>query len=185
MKRTFARLSAVACMLSASALSAQGVVQQIGPVTSGHVAAWWQNGQIYDGGMVPLPNTTNMWTAKQIFGPGTLNSAPISILPGVAPANAINGDIWTTSSQLFIRLNGATVPVTPLQASNETPGGAVNGSNVNFTLAHAPTNGNIMLYYNGILLEPGAGNDFTLSGTTITMLYALPTGAKLRAYYSY
>ena len=68
-------------------------------------------------------------------------------------------------------------------SQNEIPSGAINGVNTSYTLAHAPVI--IWLYYNGILLEPGSGNDFTYSGNAITMLYALPTGAKLRAYYSF
>ncbi len=108
--RFWAALAAI--VLGASQLPAQGVVQQIGPVTSGHIAAWWMNGQIYDGGSIPLPNTTNSWTAKQTFGPGTTNSAPIGILPGVAPISPMNGDIWTTATDILTRLNGSTITVT-------------------------------------------------------------------------
>lgn len=119
MKKALLRLGALACAL-ATPLSAQGPVQQIGPVTSGHVAAWWQNGQVYDGGAVPLPNVANTWTAKQTFGPGTTNASPIAILPGVAPTNAINGDIWTQTNGIYGRFNGVT------QGPYTYPGGAYN-----------------------------------------------------------
>lgn len=45
-------LSRMAALLAASALPlcahAQGVVQQVGPVTAGHPAIWWANGQLSD-----------------------------------------------------------------------------------------------------------------------------------------
>lgn len=80
---------------------------------------------------------------------------------------------------------GSTVAY--LSASNfvpkETPTGAVDGTNVTFTLANAPIAGTEHLYYNGMLLESGAGNDYTISGATITMLFTPSTGDKLRCSY--
>jgi len=70
-------------------------------------------------------------------------------------------------------------------AFNEAPGGTVNGSNTSFTLANSPFSGNLMLFLNGVCLQPGAGNDYTLSGLTITMLTAPLTGDKLLATYQY
>lgn len=68
---------------------------------------------------------------------------------------------------------------------NETPSGTINGSNTSFTLANTPANTStaLMLFLNGIIMEPGSGNDFTISGATITMLFAPASGDKLRAYY--
>lgn len=66
---------------------------------------------------------------------------------------------------------------------NETPSGSVNGSNVTFTLANTPQSGKLLLFLNGLLQEEGSGNDFTISGTTITMAVAPTTGDKLRATY--
>lgn len=53
----------------------------------------------------------------------------------------------------------------------ETPTGAVNDINDTFVLANPPTGaggGNLMLFKNGLLQRPGAGNDFTLAYATIT-----------------
>jgi hypothetical protein len=69
------------------------------------------------------------------------------------------------------------------QVNNETPTGSINGSNTSFALANAPQVNSLELFLNGMLLEPGAGNDYTISGTAITMLFAPLTGDKLRAYY--
>lgn len=69
---------------------------------------------------------------------------------------------------------------------NETPGGAINGSNVTFTLANAPaSNGAIWLYLNGVLMNYGAGNDFTISGSTITMNRIPESGDVLLVTYRY
>lgn len=69
-------------------------------------------------------------------------------------------------------------------ADNETPSGAVNGTNVTFTLAHTPNPAvSLQLYVNGVLQL--YGSDFTLATATITMANAPSTGAILTAFYRY
>lgn len=58
-----------------------------------------------------------------------------------------------------------------------------NGSTTVFTLNSTPIAGTEQVYLNGILQEPGAGNDYTISGAAITMLAAPLTGDRLRASY--
>ncbi len=66
----------------------------------------------------------------------------------------------------------------------ETPGGLVNGVNTAYTLAFAPLLNSEHIYVNGVLQEPGAGNDYTITaGGAITFLYVLQTGDKLMASY--
>jgi hypothetical protein len=65
----------------------------------------------------------------------------------------------------------------------ETPSGSVNGANTTFTLANTPTAGSEHVFLNGLLLDAGAGNDYTISGGTITMLTAPLTGEKIRVSY--
>lgn len=65
----------------------------------------------------------------------------------------------------------------------EIPSGSINGSNTAFTLANSPVAGSEHVYLNGVLQESGAGNDYTISGTNITMLTAPLTGEKLRVTY--
>src|SRR3990167_34786 len=66
---------------------------------------------------------------------------------------------------------------------DEIPSGAVNGSNTSFTTANAPVAGTLVVYEGGVrkLLT----TDFSLSGSTITMTYAPPTGSYLRCDYRY
>jgi hypothetical protein len=66
---------------------------------------------------------------------------------------------------------------------NETPSGDINGVNTSYTLANTPTAGTVMLYLNGLLQQEGAGNDYTISGTTITMESAPETGDILLSTY--
>jgi len=70
---------------------------------------------------------------------------------------------------------GGTVqrPILGTVVTNETPSGALDGTNVTFTLAHTPLAGTVMLYYNGVHMRPGGGNDYTISGSTITMEYPI------------
>jgi hypothetical protein len=65
----------------------------------------------------------------------------------------------------------------------ETPGGTINGTNPTFTLAAVPVANTEQIFLNGILQEPGAGNDYTISGQTITMLNIPQTNDRLRACY--
>lgn len=52
-------------------------------------------------------------------------------------------------------------------ADDETPAGAINGTNATFTLAHPPNPaGSVLLLRNGLVLTPGA--DFSISGNTIS-----------------
>lgn len=70
-------------------------------------------------------------------------------------------------------------------ADGETPSGTINGSNTTFTLANTPVAGSDHVYLNGIRQDAGAGNDYTISGATITYLTAPVSGSKLRVDYRY
>jgi hypothetical protein len=111
---------------------------------------------------VMLANASNAATFTTVTGDVTISST------GVTTVNV-------TAGTGFLKY-GFYVP-------NETPSGSVNGSNTGFTLANTPQVSSVQLYQNGLLLEPGAGNDYTISGTAITMLTGPITGDKLRAYY--
>lgn len=54
--------------------------------------------------------------------------------------------------------------------TREVPTGTINGTNATFTLANTPTAGTEQVYVNGVLQNVGAGNDYTISTTTITFL---------------
>jgi hypothetical protein len=74
-----------------------------------------------------------------------------------------------------------------LSASNlivrETPSGAVDDVNTTFTLANTPVANTEEVFLNGLLQEPGSGNDYTISGATITFETAPNTGDRIRVSY--
>ena len=68
----------------------------------------------------------------------------------------------------------------------EVPTGSFNGSNVTFTLAGTPNPAaSLILILNGSVLKPGAGNDYVLSGDTITLatIYAADEVMSFFAHY--
>ena len=102
------------------------------------------------------------------------------------------GSHWwnVTDHRLFVAesvATGAAVwrQVYPSKWSmNEVPSGTINGVNVTFTILNTPID-QIMLYLNGQYMTAGAGEDYTISGNTITMKSAPIVGDKIRANYPY
>jgi hypothetical protein len=127
-----------------------------------------------------------------------LNLAGASVVTGTLPIGNGGTGVSTTPSngQLLIGNGsgftlasltaGANISITPsaggitiaatgsssFTASNivvrEVPTGTINGSNVTFGLAQTPVSGKEMVFVNGVLQNVGSGNDYTISGATIT-----------------
>lgn len=139
---------------------------------------------VFNGSGVALTRATDMDAWNEIPGAVT-----------IVEEGTTNADTWwyVTSNQ------GGTLGTTAitwvqvsttssgLSSANfvdkEIPSGSINGSNTTFTLANTPVAGSEHVFLNGILQESGAGNDYTISGATITMLTAPLTGEKLRVTY--
>lgn len=112
---------------------------------------------------------------------------------GGGSALAVNdGDgLEIASDALRVKLDGASIARSSAGIKvdwsrvikRETPTGSVNGVNTTFTLANTPIAGTEEVFLNGLLQDAGAGNDYTISGGTITMLSAPLTGDKLRVNY--
>lgn len=72
----------------------------------------------------------------------------------------------------------------PTYVDNETPGGSVNGVNTTFSLINPPNpSTSLHLYLNGVRIRPTL--DYTLSGSTITMLTTPQVGDWFYADYRY
>lgn len=87
------------------------------------------------------------------------------------PASPMDGQLHYDEVVDVIRLraNAAWRTVaTHTHVVSETPSGTINGSNAAFTIAATPATGTLRLYKNGLRQRAGAGNDYTLSGSTIT-----------------
>lgn len=65
----------------------------------------------------------------------------------------------------------------------EVPSGIINGSNCIFTLSSTPTSGKEMIFKRGLLMNAGSGNDYTISGNTITFTSAPKSGDTILAVY--
>lgn len=114
--------------------------------------------------------------------PGTGGQVSLTNGSGVVAPTSLSGDVSSVSSSGSVTL-ATTVTKMANIITRETPSGSVNGSNVTFTLANTPLAGTEEVYLNGLLQEPGAGNDYTISGGTITYLTAPITGDRLRVSY--
>lgn len=64
---------------------------------------------------------------------------------------------------------------------DEVPAGTKDGSNLTFTLAYTPISGSLKLFLGGAKLE--ITNDYSVSGKTITMVFAPESGETLLADY--
>jgi hypothetical protein len=100
----------------------------------------------------------------------------------VATAVAISGD--ATLSDTGVLTLASTVAKHADFVFNEQPSGTINGTNTVFTLASTPRAGTVSLFQNGIRLFVGAGNDYTISGQTITFVTAPVTGDNMIADYN-
>ncbi len=89
-----------------------------------------------------------------------------------------------TGSGHVVKISTSGVPTCAadggVNLNQAAPTGTINGSNVTFTLSPSPAAaGNVNCFMNGVQQQQGAGNDYTISGATITYLTAPPTGSKL------
>jgi hypothetical protein len=129
-------------------------------------------------------------------GSGTVTTVSVVSANGLAGtvANAGTTPAITLSTTVTGMLKGNGTAISAAVASTdymapasfvtrETPTGTINGVNTTFTLANTPIANTEQVFLNGLLLEPGAGNDYTISGATITMLIVPATGDRLKANY--
>ena len=84
------------------------------------------------------------------------------------------GTLGSTSVTYVQDLAGTLSPTNFVYS--ETPSGTINGSNTTFTISATPTSGTLQLHLNGVRLNAGAGNDYTLSTNTITFTTAPVSG---------
>lgn len=81
---------------------------------------------------------------------------------------------WT-----YYGLNGAATPVRRVRLEAPADG----GDHVAYTLRYTPLAGTAEGFLNGLLQEPGPGNDYTLDGQTVT--FTAPNGAEDKVRFNY
>ena len=115
--------------------------------------------------------TTTGVTAAQLPNPTA------STLGGIESITCGSGVYVTTISTSGVP--SCTTPAGPT-FNQAAPTGSINGSNTSFSLSPTPANSaNVNCFENGVQQQQGSGNDYTISGATITYLTAPPTGSKL------
>lgn len=110
-----------------------------------------------------------------VSGNPTVDLATTAVTPGTY--NGITVDAY---GRITGAVSGSYLDATRF-IKRETPTGAVNGVNTVFTLANTPITGKEEVFFNGVLQD--SGDDYTISGNTITMAIAPETGKKLRVSY--
>jgi hypothetical protein len=121
-------------------------------------------------GTLPIANGgTNLTAApangQLLIGDGT--GYTLGTLTGSATISVTNGSGSITLNAVT-GVNG--VITAPNFVIGEVPTGTINGTNPTFTLANTPLVGKEMVHVNGIRQQVGSGNDYTISGATITFL---------------
>jgi len=99
------------------------------------------------------------YAAKQTFFTSTTSSASINIPHGVAPSAPVDGDVWTTTTSVYARINGVTIDLAAggggghVIENNGTP--LTNRANLNFYggLTAADNNPDTDVYLGGAFSE--------------------------------
>ena len=135
-------------------------------------------------------NATTVVTNANLTGPVTsvgnattitANSVGLTQMADIATASfmgrntAATGDPEVLSIPTVKTMLGLTVANQSTRTYRATPTGTVNGSNTAFTIAALVLSGTEEVFKNGLLMNAGAGNDYTISygaTTTITFLTA-------------
>lgn len=106
-----------------------------------------------------IQNGTGLnWTYNDVLNTltGNVTLAPFSTSDLVEGSN-----LYYTDARVTAVINGAFV-------DNEVPSGTIDSVNDTFTLAFTPVVGSEHLFKDGMRQKPGALNDYTISGDTIT-----------------
>jgi hypothetical protein len=100
--------------LAASLWSAAAAAQSSPGLTFGQVPTAGQWNSYFAAkqdvlGFVPINKAGDVMTGPLILSAGTTAAAPLRVPHGVAPSSPVNGDVWTTTAGMFVRINGVTI----------------------------------------------------------------------------
>lgn len=127
---------------------------------------------VFNGSGSALTRATDFDTWSEIPGSAMViqEGTTLADTIWVSTANQ-GGTIGTTAITFSQQTSGGGGGYTNANfVDKEVPSGTKNGSNPTFTLANTPTSNSEHVYLNGVLQESGSGNDYTITGATITML---------------
>jgi hypothetical protein len=166
-------------------------------VTTSRIQVTWTapaDGYVTNGGQIEVQyqptGAGSVWTTVGSFSASVTTAYIDGVTDGTSydvRLRSVNAagvpSVWVNAGSITASGSALNLHI----ADNETPGGALDGVNQTYTLAHTPNPTlSLDLKYNGILQLQTV--DYSLSGSTITMLVAHPDtsqGDWLRASYRY
>lgn len=102
-------IQVAATTLTGTTTTAYGVrIGNISGATTNY-ALFTGTGQVRFGDVVAVGAATPSTSTYLVTPAGTTGVSPLRIPHGSAPFAPVNGDIWTTTAGLFVRINGVTV----------------------------------------------------------------------------
>lgn len=100
-----------------------------------------------------VASQAHTWTLEQTMPASAAGSAGFNLPQGAAPTAPVNGDLWTTSAGLFVRIAGSTV-------------GPLGGGGGGVTTTGTPASGNLTKFSGAATITNGdLSGDCTTSGT--------------------
>lgn len=124
--------------------------------------------------------TDGDYTASQVTNVPAGNVAAVTVQAAINELDGDKLDIHLADG--FLWLGDATGVAAPRRlVTREAP--VADGALTVFTLALTPVTGSESVFLNGQLLEPGAGNDYTIAAKAITFPAALAATDKVRVNY--
>ena len=113
---------------------------------------------------------------------GTGGQVYIANGDGVLAPTTLSGDVSSVTDTGDVTLDADFLRYSNY-VNREQPSGSVNGTNTVFDLQYTPLDGTEQVFLNGILQEPGAGNDYSISNDEITFADAPVSGDRIRVTY--
>lgn len=116
-------------------------------------------------------------TGKIAFAASATGAASIGVPHGAAPSSPVNGDVWSTTSGFFLRINGGSYTISTLEASESYsgkktfPAGGTGAASLNVPAGVAPTSP-----VNGDLWATTSQLAYRMNGTTRYVAFADASG---------
>lgn len=137
-----------------------------GSGTSGKLTKWTGSGSVGDSAVTE--GGSDLTSALPLYLPAATTSVPSLRLPhGSAPTSPTNGDVWTTTSGLYVRVNGATVG--PLSTGGS--GAPTDATYVTLSSNGSLSGERVLTAGTGITITDGGANStvtVSLSSTPVT-----------------
>jgi hypothetical protein len=147
-------------------------------INNGTAAGTWDSGYISPSGTGTV-TTVSVVSANGFAG----TVANATTTPAITISTSVTGMLKGNGTAISAAVAGTDYMAPSNFVVRDPTGQTPNGSITVFNLTNTPIAGTEQVFLNGLLQEPGAGNDYTISGAAITFLAAPLTGDRLRVTY--